>query len=331
MHQLLLTFDVEDFVNSNEIWSLNTFLELLKQYEIKAIFFVTGHMSEVIVNFPKTLELLKNHEIGFHSSGHSVRPIIAEYTDLQSYQQAFLNSLKRETAHIDPLTGETKGEGGIYSLQDIFGSKRIRAYRSPGMSWTPPHLEALVELGIEYDFSSNISSSEPVHYRRITFYPYARIQQWRGALSDYRVLFAAILKQTVAVLDLHPTWFVNLTMWDSIYYAGNPPILSRVLERPRRDAEALFAKFELLLKQINVLRSSGLLAVGSDLTKSSRKLLATFSKVQNCYETSMRWPAKFFNCRPRFIRAHFSEFFENAMQSTGIRQCNESNSKPLRR
>jgi len=331
MHQLLLTFDVEDFVNSNEIWSLNTFLELLKKYEIKAIFFVTGHMSEILVNFPKTLELLKNHEIGFHSSGHSVRPIIAEYTDLQSYQQAFLNSLKRETAHIDPLTGETKGEGGIYSLQDIFGKKRVRAYRSPGMSWTPPHLEALVELGIEYDFSSNVSTSEPVHYRRIIFYPYARTQQWRGALSDYRLLLAAVLKQTVAVLDLHPTWFVNLTMWDSIYYAGNPPILSRVPERPRRDAEALFAKFELLLKQINVLRRSGLLVADSDLTKSSRKLSATFSQVQNCYRTSMRWPIKFFNYRPRFIRAHFNEFFENAMRPTDMQQCNVRNSEQLRR
>lgn len=108
MHQLLLTFDVEDFINPNEIWSLNTFLELLKKYELSAIFFVAGHMSEILVNFPKTLELLKTHEIGFHSSGHSVRPIIAEYTDLQSYQQAFLNSLKRETAHIESFDRRNK-------------------------------------------------------------------------------------------------------------------------------------------------------------------------------------------------------------------------------
>jgi hypothetical protein len=188
------------------------------------------------------------------------------------------------------------------------------------MSWTPPHLEALVELGIEYDFSSNINTSEPVYYRRITFYPYTCTQQWKGALSDYKVFLAAILKQTVAVLDLHPTWFVNLTMWDSIYYAGNPPILSRVLERPHKDAETLFAKFELLLKQINVLRRSGLLAVDSELTKSNKKLSATFSQVQNCYETSMRWPIKFFNYRPYSIKAHFNEFFENAMQLTA-RAC----------
>jgi hypothetical protein len=269
-------------------------------------------MSEVLVNFPKTVDLLKNHEIGFHSSGHSVRPIIAEYTDLQSYEQALQDSLKRETAHIDPLTGEIKGKGGICFLQDIFGSKRIRAYRAPGMSWTPPHLEALIELGIEYDFSSKINISEPVHYRQITFYPYARIQQWNSALGDYKAFLAAILKQTVTVLDLHPTWFVNPTMWDSIYYAGNPPVLSRVVERPHRDAEALFAKFDLFLKQISVLRRSRLFEVDSNLAKSNKKLSVTSSQVQDCYETSMRWPKKFFNYRPRFIEAHFNEFYKNA-------------------
>jgi len=123
-------------------------------------------MAEKFSNHPKILELLRNHEIGFHSSAHSVRPITPEYTDIKSYSQAYSVSLERETAHINPLTGKTEGKSGIHLLQDLFYPKKIEAYRALGMSWTPPHLEALADLGIKYDFSFNVTTSELVHYKK---------------------------------------------------------------------------------------------------------------------------------------------------------------------
>lgn len=306
----MLTFDVEDFINPNALSALNIILELLEKYKLKALFFITAHMAEKLSNFPKTLELLRNHEIGFHSSGHSVRPIIAEYTDLKSYNHAYLMSLERETSHINPLTGRVEREGGIYFLQGLFKPKRIRAYRAPGMCWTPPHLEALAKLGIEFDFSSSITASEPAHYRGITFYPYTFTQKWEGSLNDYQCFLSSLLKRKVAILDLHPTLLVNQKEWDSIYFAGNPPKLMRVPKRPHKEARLLFSKFEMLLKQVNILKCIGLLEVNSNLTTSTKRLAANQNQVQKCYETSMRWPKKRFNYNPRFIRAHFNEFFE---------------------
>ena len=159
MHKLILTFDIEDFINPNAINALCTLLEMLNKYKLKGIFFITGHMAEKLSNFPNILDKIKNHEIGYHSSSHSVRPIIAEYTDVESYDKAYAISLERETARIDPLTGKVKGEGGIFFLQDLFHLKKIKTYRAPGMSWNPPHLEALVDLGIKFDFSSYINTS----------------------------------------------------------------------------------------------------------------------------------------------------------------------------
>lgn len=309
MHKLLLTFDVEDFINPNEINALNLTLELLEKYNLKAIFFITGHMAEKLRNFPKTVELLRNHEIGFHSSGHSIRPIIAEYTDVESYNQAYLASLERETAHINPFNGKVEKEGGIYFLQDLFSPKRIRAYRAPGMSWAPPHLEALAKLGIEFDFSSSITTSEPVHYKGVTFYPYTFTQKWEGSRCDYQSLLSAVLKRKVAILDLHPTWFVNQKMWDSIYYEGNPSKLLRVPLRPDKETRAMFQKFELLLKQITLLQSAGLLETNSNLMTSSKELTITQDQVRQCYETSISWPLKYFKYTPRFVYSHFKEFF----------------------
>jgi len=309
-HRLLLTFDIEDFINPNAVEALYIVLEMLKKYGLRAIFFITGHMAEKLGNFPEILDLLKNHEIGFHSSAHSVRPIIPEYADAKSYHQAYSISSERETSHINPLTGKVQGIGGIYLLQDLLRPKKIEAYRAPGMSWTPPHLEALVDLGIKFDFSSNITTSEPIHYKEVTFYPYTFTQQWEGNLSDYKCLVSAILKRKVAVFDLHPTLYVNQSIWDSIYYKGNPSNLLRVRERPLKETESLFVRFELLLKQINFFRHIKLIDVDPNLNTPSKDLIISKNDVQKCYERSIEWSKKFFSHSPRFIRAHFYEFFE---------------------
>jgi len=309
MHKLILTFDIEDFINPNSMHALRTVLEMLKTYKLKAIFFITGHMAEKLSNYPEILDLLKSHEIGFHSSGHSVRPIIPEYADVESYNKAYSTSLEKETSHINPLTGKVEGRGGIYSLQDLFHPKKIEAFRAPGMSWTPPHLEALVDLGIKFDFSSNITNSEPVCHKGVTFYPYTFTQQWEGSLSNYQCFSFAILKRKIAVFDLHPTLYVNEDMWDSIYYKGNPPSLLQVRERPHKKTKSLFMRFELLLKQINLLRQTRLIYVDPNLSASSKDPILSENSVERYYSGSMKWCERFFNCSPRFIRAHFDEFF----------------------
>jgi len=280
VHKLLLTFDIEDFINPNAINAIRIVLEMLKKHRLKAIFFITGHMAEKLSNFPEILDLLKNHEIGFHSSSHSVRPIIPEYTDVKSYHKAYSISLEREAAHINPLTGKIEGKGGIYFLQHLFHPKKIEAYRAPGNSWTPPHLQALADLGIKFDFSSNITTSEPVRYKGITFYPYTFTQTWEGSLSDYQYLYYAILKRKVAVFDLHPTLYVNQNVWDSIYHKGNPQTLKRVRERPLKEARSLFKKFELLLKQINLLRHAKLIEVDPKLSTPPRDLIMSKNEAQ---------------------------------------------------
>lgn len=304
---------MEDFINTNSIKAIRIILEMLRKYRLKAIFFITGHMAEKLSNFPEILELLKIHEIGYHSSSHSVRPTIPEYTDVEDYYEAYLISLERETAHINPLTGKMEGKGGIDSVRDLFHPKKITAYRAPGNSWSPPHLEALVDLGIKFDFSSSITST-PVHYRGITFYPNTFTQHWKGGLSDYQSLLYATLKYNVSVFDLHPTLYVNQNMWDSTYYEGNPRTLLKTPEIPLKEVRSLFVRLELLLKQINLLRNAKLIEVNPALSTPARDLVMSENDVQKCYEASIRWPEIFFNYKPKFIRAHFYKFFEQTLR-----------------
>ena len=208
-----------------------------------------------------------------------------------------------------PITGEVKGRGGIDALKDLFHTKKIMAYRAPGNCWSPPHTEALRDLGIKFDFSADFSP-EPVYYRGVTFYPYAVIQHWKGGLSDYKTFLHSFMKHNFLVLGLHPSLIVNRSEWDSIYLKDNPKELLKTQPRPSEETESLLIRLELLLKQIKLLRQMKLLEVTPDLSKSKKNLVATRFLAQESYEKSVMWAKKYFNYEPKFLRCHFFRYFD---------------------
>jgi len=314
MHKLILTFDIEDSINPNAIEADCIILKMLDKYKLKALLFITGHQAEKLSNYPEILDLINTHEVGFHSSSHSVRPLIPEFSDAYSYVEAHSISLERETSHINSLTGKKEGEGGIYFLQDLFPKKKIETFRAPGMSWTPPHLEALVDIGIKFDFSSNITNSEPIQYKKIIFYPYTFTQKWDGSTHDYQCLLYAIMNHKVAIFDLHPTQIVNKNEWDNIYFKGNPTSLSYAQKRETNEVNSLFKKFENLLKLINFLKNIRLIEVNTNLNSIPKDLIICKSDVQKFYNMSVRWPKILFGYNPKYLAAHFDNFFEDAIQ-----------------
>ena len=307
MHKLFLTFDTEDFISENSISVLHKILESLKRYDLKGLFFITGHKAERLRDFPVIVNLLNEHQIGYHSSSHSVHPTIFEFTDIEDYEEAYRISLQRETAHINQLNGNVEGRGGIYALRDLFPKKQIIAFRAPGPCWSPPHLEALKSLGIRYDFSANISST-PVNYKDITFYPYPIIGHWQGKLSEYRILFISLRHET-SVVSIHPSLLANRYEWDSIYWKSNPRKLISPPARSHTETISLLRRFDLLLRQIGDLQRMHLIETTPNLKKSKKSLSTKKTDVEKCYQTSIRWAIKQ-NYKPKFLRQHFLRFFE---------------------
>ena len=306
--KVFLTFDVEDFINPASISALYRTLGMLRKYDLKGLFFITGYMAEKLSNFPKIIHLLHNHEIGYHSSAHSVRPTIPEYTDLESYEEAYLYALRRESSHIDLLTGQVNGKGGFTFLKDLFRDKEIVSFRAPGGCWTPPLIDALRNFGIKFDFSADISSM-PVHHKDITFYPSSiLIDQLRPTL--YLRLVYIILNNRILVLSSHPNSFVNRIAWDSFYNIGNPKRISKVQQRTRGETKHMLMKLERLLKQIKFLQERKLIEVTPDLVESSNDVKMTKDMIQRSYERSVWWIKTFFGYEPKFLRNHFFRFFD---------------------
>ena len=306
--KVFLTFDIEDFINDRSIGSLFRILGLLKKYSFEGLFFITGNMAKKLYDFPAILDILKSHAIGYHSSSHSVRPTIPEYTDIKNYEKAYLLSLKRETAYINPLNGEPEGKGGIEFLIDLFPKKNIIAFRAPGCCWSPPNLEALVKLGIKFDFSAYISTI-PIYYKDVTFYPYPIYMGiYVEALSPYRFL-CSILKNKVTVLGWHPSDFVNKKFWDTIYLKGNPQKLYKVDPKTVEQTKFRFKEFELLLKWIKILGKLNLIKVTTDLEKG-KNMTITKEITQKSYKVSIYWAENVFGYKPKFLRSHFLRYFE---------------------
>jgi hypothetical protein len=95
-------------------------LIILENHGLNALFFISGHMAEKLSLFPSTVSLLNKHQIGYHSSSHSVHPTIFEFTDIEDYDEAYRASLERETAHINPLL---KGRAGFDRFKIFFPKK----------------------------------------------------------------------------------------------------------------------------------------------------------------------------------------------------------------
>jgi peptidoglycan/xylan/chitin deacetylase (PgdA/CDA1 family) len=320
MHRFFLTFDTEDFISENSVPGLHNILQLLKKYELQALFFITGHMAEKLANYPETVDLLNEHQIGYHSSSHSVHPAIFEFTDIKSYDEAYQTSLIRETSHINPLTGEIEGTGGIYALRALFPQKKIVAFRAPGYCWTPPHLDALKTLGITYDFSTDFSI-EPISYNGITFYPFTiQLNNWNGRILDHLRIQRFSLIREVSVLTIHPSTMVNQLEWDLIYYPKfnkgklNPTNLIRLPVRTPNEVTLIFRKFDLLLRHLETLQKTHLLKVTSKPTPTKRFFFPTSNDAEKSYKLSIKW-AEGYGYNPKFIHSHFSQFFNSSISN----------------
>lgn len=309
LRRVFFTFDVEDFTNEKSIIALQVIVELLNRYNFKGIFFLTGHIAEKLQNYSRIVDLLEEHEIGYHSSGHSMHPTIFEFTDVKSYKEAYKASLTRETSYINPLTGEIEGKGGILILQKLFSSKEIISYRAPGHCWSPPHTEALRDLGIKFDFSSNLSE-EPFHHKGLTFYPHDIIAQWENKIYNHYLFWLTYVRSSSIVIGLHPSLFLTHDGWDSIYSKGNPIQIVPPAPREISVAKSLFRGFDLFLKQIKRLETMKLVETTSQPKTSEKSANITREFVEENYAHSVRWARKIFGYNPKYLRNHFFTFFD---------------------
>jgi len=327
--EVFLTFDVEgppfneDYMDDRALRSLLRLLRLMNKHELKGIFFILGSVVGRIRGNHEVMELLQQHEIGYHSSSHCIRPMIFDYTDVENYDEAVEESLIRENSSINPRTGRVSGEGGILSLKRAFPEKKIQCVRVPFLCWTPPHLEAMRNCGLKYDFSTCISEApnrKPRQHRGITFYPHPISIDFRTSpigsirtLPRRRVvptfLFSDLIKQECTVLMKHPTMLVYHTPRrnaNSHFLVGK----DSVQNKPRRsfNSTTLIFSTEMLFSEVKLFQEIGAVKITPELKMSDTAVDLSRIDCREVYEMSMWAPRKFFGVKPKHLFGHFKSF-----------------------
>jgi len=319
MHELLFTFDVEDFINERSFKALHRITELLGKYRIRALFFITGHAAEKLAFYPAVRRSLEIHEIGFHSSAHSVHPTVFEYCDVKDYENAYSTSLERETSHIDPVSGEMEGVGGVQALRSLFSSKKVFAYKAPGLCCPPPHLEAMVNLGLKFDFSMNTFARTAVTFKGTVLYPCPifldcenNLLAGQPKLSSWALLLRSVLMRRISVLNFHPSCFVNKDYWDTIYHNGNPPELTGVSSRESSQTREMLLNLERVLLFACQLHDLNLVDPSPDFRIPEVTLDKDRIDLVRVEKALAHWPRAFFAYKPKYLYSQLSTFFDLA-------------------
>jgi hypothetical protein len=333
MREVFLSFDVEgppfseDYMSHRSLKSLLIVLRLLEKYDLRGLFFVTGSVVDRISQEPEVVELMSQHEVGYHSSSHSVRPMIFEYTDISDYDQAVQVSLEREASRIETSTGKILGKGGIVSLAEVFPNNRIESFRAPFLCWTPPHLEALRKHGIRFDFSSCLSQGpwyRPVRYKGITFYsPPIPIDSRINAIMYLdtfpkkaflpNLLLPDMLSRESTVLMEHPASLVYHTPRE-YRPEKSSCILNSFQNEPRSQMNmtSLILTTEFLFMQLSLLKKAGLIDITPHPRVSDVEVDPKNVSCKTVYDMSMWAPLQLFRFEPKFLYSHFERFFSGA-------------------
>ncbi len=321
-HQVFLTFDAEgpapheDVLDQRTQFILMAILRKLRRNKLRGLFFLPGSVAWTVQKHPELMAALQPHEIGYHYSTHSMRPLIFEFTDIPNYNAAIEVSIEKETQLSRSGVAKNVQGKGLLAFQEMFPEWNIVSFRAPFMSWSPPHLEALQSLGISYDFSSSVTD-RPFYYRGVMFYPPALpldgipniVGFWgksplnaKNGGSKLNLTLPTILRGSCTVLSLHPARLVFKTRRN--YLKKD----SKNIERGSLDVAIRLCVIELTFRMLNILQRMKLIAVTPSL-KIEKETIPEFN-LKEAYNRSAYAARKLFHYDPRFLYSHFKRFFD---------------------
>ena len=121
----LFWFDVEDCTITQSDDAAKRLADILAAHDVRGTFKVVGQKARMLrqrVRY-KVIDALRQHEIGFHSNWHGLRPQIAEYLAPCDWDEGVHEFATRERPGLD-------------DVRDLFGPE-IVTYGQPGSNWAP--------------------------------------------------------------------------------------------------------------------------------------------------------------------------------------------------
>jgi len=271
--EVWITFACEDFVNRETDEVYQRLARTLVESDLVAEFFISGAKALATHQHrPEVVEYLNatGMVIGYQGNGHSIHPVIVEYSHDKGWEEGVEEARRRETDYLE-LDGslDPHRDGGIEVVSEVFGRRPISC-RAPGHGWSPQFLWALGELGVSvfhtiYDLGEYTGFSTGSYLGAFHAPPGSRnrlsLEEWMDDgdadrfIRDFEKMATEYpyRGRKIIFVSFHPCKLVSDVFWDGINYSRgrnpsppealspSPPLEPEVRERRWETLEAIFA------------------------------------------------------------------------------------------
>lgn len=248
MTDIIFSFDTEDFTSDTGANAIVTEAEILRKHNIRGCFCLVGLLARQLTAWGRTdvIEALRHHEIDLHTYGHTLHPMINEYTDTEDFYEARDEVIRQETE-------------ALRLIKEATGTDKVYAAVPPGNSKSYAAMYAYSDMGIPIyaDTYCDPEDGRGGWYCNIYHIAYTRSLEsclFDGTEDDLREMLDSLAERKRAVIYTHPQVSLFSEWWDIVNY--DKENLCKFGEwkecrrRPAEQSERFYKNFDLLLTMI---------------------------------------------------------------------------------
>lgn len=236
MTDIIFSFDTEDFTSSRAADGILYEANLFREEGVKGCFCVVGLLAKHLKEWGRqdVIDALSHHEIGTHTYGHTLHPMINEYTDIEDFYKAQNELIRQETL-------------GVEYIKENLGVDRVWAACPPGNQKSYVAMYGYHKMGIPIyaDTFCDTERGTGAYYCNIFHAYYAFGIEWflRDATDeDIKAELDKLAKRERAVIYTHPNMIIKADFWDALnYHKENLVPFGEWIEAPDLD-EAITKK-----------------------------------------------------------------------------------------
>ena len=211
MTKLIFSFDTEDFTSSKNADAIITEAEILRGEGVRGCFCLVGLLAKQLQAWGRddVLCALSHHEIDLHTYGHTLHPMLNEYTDIEDAHAAIAEVVRRESEAVELIRGAT-------------GCDKIYTAVPPGNQKSYAAMYAYADMGIPIyaDTFCDTDDGRGVYYCGIYHmnYTYSMENDFFSEKVDFDKLLDRFAKKDHVVVYTHPHASLVSECWDVLNY-----------------------------------------------------------------------------------------------------------------
>lgn len=212
MTDIIFSFDTEDFTSSRSADGILYEANLFREEGVTGCFCVVGLLAKQLKAWGRqdVIEALSHHEIGTHTYGHTLHPMINEYTDIEDFEKAQKELIRQETE-------------GVEYIKNTLGVDRVWVACPPGNQKSYVAMYGYHKMGIPIyaDTFCDTEYGTGAYYCNIFHANYTFGIEWflrdNGEEGIKKVL-DELAKRERAVIYTHPNMIIKEDFWDAVNY-----------------------------------------------------------------------------------------------------------------